>query len=422
MLDKILKFFSADNKNSLDVEKSQKFNIIVIGVGLFAILFFLMLLVGDDSKQKKDIGEFKIVNENEAVKTKWIGEVAPQVEISNQKVRDVIQQNKKLNKDIEDLKKMIIDMKRNKSNQNYNKFQFNKNNQGQIQNQNVNKTSNLYQKFPMPPVNPKDVGLNHFGKVPVLKKNVIVKEKSIPDALGYANISQPEKEKKTEEEIKPINMISTGSISKVLLLGGMDAPTMTKAKSNPLPVLMKITDPSFLPNDWREDIQGCFFLGEGYGDLSSERAYVRVTTLSCVTKDGYHIDTPFKGAVYGEDGKVGMRGRVVTKQGSLLARTIIAGFLQGVGQAFGNQNQITMAGATGTTTTPNTSLSPEKQLKNAAFQGLANGTNKLAEFYLKMADQVAPIIEISAGRKVDVIALEPIKLKPLELAKKRSKK
>lgn len=419
MFEKILKFFSADNKNPIEAEKSQKFNIIVIGVGLFAILFFLMMLVGGDNKKSnKDIGQFKIVNENEAVKTRWIGQVAPQVEVSNKRVREVIEQNQRLNKEITELKKMIIDMKNKQQNQN-------KSNNNQL-----NLNSNLYKKYPLPPsqnqaknnvfpnINPKDVGLNKLGEIPVLQKKIIVKEEPIPDPLQYATIAQPEKPKKEEKPITPINMISTGTISKVVLLGGMDAPTMARAKSNPLPVLMKVTDPSFLPNDWRENIQGCFFLGEGYGDLSSERAYIRVTTLSCVTKDGYHIDTPFKGAVYGEDGKVGLRGRVVTKQGALLARSIVAGFLKGVSDAFKQSNTIVSVTPNGSTST----INPSKAFQTGAYAGASEATNKLAEFYLKMADQIAPVIEISAGRRVDVVALEPVKLKPIEFLKKGANK
>ena len=422
MLEKILKFFSADNKKPSEAEKTQKMNVIVIGVGLFAILMFLMLVLGGDNNQKKkDIGEFKIVNENEAVKTKWLGEVAPQVQISTQKVREVINQNKKLQKEIETLKKMIIEMK----NQKNNSPNTNKNNQNQfhlnLNNKNNNKpspTSNLYTNYPLPPLKkPQEVGLNRFGKVPVLKKRVIVKEEPIKNPLVYNQISTPAKAKKKEEKPKPINMISTGTISKVILLGGMDAPTMARAKNNPLPVLMKVTDTSFLPNDWREDIKGCFFLGEGYGDLSSERAYIRVTTLSCVTKDGYHIDTPFKGAVYGEDGKVGLRGRVVTKQGALLARSLVAGFLQGVAEAFKQSTTIVSVSPQGTTQT----IDPTKALQAGAYSGASKAAEKLADFYLKMADQVAPVIEISAGRQVDVIALEPVKLTPIEFLKKGKK-
>ncbi len=413
MLEKILNFFSTD-KNPDDAEKLQKKNVIVIGVSLFAIILFLMFVIGGDenTNKKNKIGEFKIVTDNEAAKTAWIGKVAPEVEVTNKQVREVLEQNKQLKKEINMLKKMIIQMKKNKPQQpvqNEKKINLN------LTPNNANQ--NLYTKFPLPPKpkSPKEVGLNELGRVPILKKRIIVKKEELKDPLAYAQISQPEKPKPQPEKPKPENIILTGTITKVILLGGMDAPTMARAKNNPLPVLMKVMDLSFLPNDWREDIKGCFILGEGYGDLSSERAYIKTTTLSCVTKDGYHIDTPFRGAVYGEDGKVGLRGRVVTKQGALIARTLLAGFLQGVSEAFKQNTTIVSVSPQGSTQT----INPNKALQAGTFNGFASATQKLADFYLKMADQIAPVIEISAGRRVDVISLEPVKLKPIEFLKKK---
>jgi conjugal transfer pilus assembly protein TraB len=307
---------------------------------------------------------------------------------------------------------MIVDIKQNikKNNRNDN-----------LKNNTNQKQENLYKNFPPPPSseNPKDYGVNRFGKVPQINKKIVVKNTILNDSLVYQSIAQPEKKsKKQNKEIQPLKILSTGTITKVTLLGGMDAPTMAAAKTNPLPVLMRVDDLSFLPNNWRYNMNGCFILGEGYGDLSSERAYIRTTTLSCVTKDGYHIDTPFKGAVYGEDGKAGLRGRVVTKQGAMLARTLVAGFLQGISEAFKQSNTIVSVSPTGTTQ----AFDPKKAMQTGMFSGASKATEKLADFYLKMADQIAPIIEISAGRRVNVIATDRIELKPLETMTKKGKK
>ncbi len=107
----------------------------------------------------------------------------------------------------------------------------------------------------------------------------------------------------------PTEYLPTGMISKVTLLNGMDAPTMAKAKTDPIPVLMKINDMSILPNKFTYDLKECFVLGEGYGDLSSERVYIRTNNLSCISNSGKTIDMPFKGMVTGEDGKAGLHRR-----------------------------------------------------------------------------------------------------------------
>lgn len=175
---------------------------------------------------------------------------------------------------------------------------------------------------------------------------------------------------------------------------------------------MRVVDTSILPNSWQYDIKDCFIVGEGYGDLTSERAYIRTNTLSCLTNDSKHIDMDFKGAVTGEDGKVGLKGVVVTKQGAILARTLVAGFLQGVGDAFGKQTQ-TIVGPGGSVSIPLDQKASEA-LQSGMFQGLSSSASRLADFYLKMADQISPVIEISAGREINIIMTERIVLKTLE--------
>ena len=48
------------------------------------------------------------------------------------------------------------------------------------------------------------------------------------------------------------------------------------------------------------------------------------------------------------------------------------------------------------------------------FQGVSNAAEKLADFYLKMADQIAPVIEISAGREVNVVVTSMTALEVVE--------
>ena len=51
-----------------------------------------------------------------------------------------------------------------------------------------------------------------------------------------------------------------------------------------------------------------------------------------IFKDGSIIDGPISAYVVGEDGKNGLRGRVVSKQGSAIARSIFAGTISGLGK------------------------------------------------------------------------------------------
>ena len=122
------------------------------------------------------------------------------------------------------------------------------------------------------------------------------------------------------------------SFTRGTLLGGLDAPTGGQSQSNPHPVLIRLSDNSVLPNRFRAEYRECFVIAAGYGDISSERAYLRTESLSCVRTDGATLEVKIQGSVYGEDGKVGMRGRLVTKQGQMLANALLAGVVSGIGQ------------------------------------------------------------------------------------------
>ena len=80
------------------------------------------------------------------------------------------------------------------------------------------------------------------------------------------------------------------SFTKGQLLGGLDAPTGGQAQSNPHPVLIRLSDNAVLPNRFRGEYRECFVIAAGYGDISSERAYLRTENLSCVRADGATLD------------------------------------------------------------------------------------------------------------------------------------
>src|SRR4030095_6422093 len=80
------------------------------------------------------------------------------------------------------------------------------------------------------------------------------------------------------------------SCTRGILLGGLDAPTGGQSQANPHPVLIRLSDNSVLPNQFRGEYRECFVIAAGYGDISSERAYLRTETLSCVRDDGSTLE------------------------------------------------------------------------------------------------------------------------------------
>ena len=200
--------------------------------------------------------------------------------------------------------------------------------------------------------------------------------------------------------------IPSGAFTRAILLGGLDAPTGGMAQRNPQPVLLRLMDNAVLPNQFRSRIKECFVIGAGYGDISSERAYIRTESLSCVTRDGTAIDVPVKGYIAGEDGKAGMRGRLVSKQGQILANALMAGVASGIGSAF-QQNATTLSiSPLGSTS----SVEPDKQIQAGLGTGVGRALDRLAQYYISLAEKVFPVIEVDAGRTVDVVLTQGVAL------------
>lgn len=191
----------------------------------------------------------------------------------------------------------------------------------------------------------------------------------------------------------------------------MDAPTAKQARENPYPMLLRVKKEAILPNDFSADIRECGILASGYGELSSERAYLRSNTITCIRDDGAVFEATFDSYAVGEDGKAGVRGRLVTKQGQYLAKALIAGFLQAGAEMFSVQRMptITVGRAGENYEAPYQQINSNK-LQGAAMKGVGGALNRLADFYIDMAQDLFPVIEIDPARSIDFVVTKGVKL------------
>ena len=220
-----------------------------------------------------------------------------------------------------------------------------------------------------------------------------------------------EKSKKDDEEEKEMSVtIPAGSILSGVLVTGMDAPTGKQAQRDPFPSLLRIKSEAILPNRFRADFRECMLIAGGWGDLSSERAYMRAERISCMRNDGTVLEAPIEAYASGEDGKTGIRGRLVSKQGQLIARSLMAGLMEGAASAF-DVRQVPSINITrgfemggGDTQSPVYEQAFDSNAMQAAgARGVGSAFERIADYYIEMAENIFPVIEVDAMREIDFI-------------------
>lgn len=202
------------------------------------------------------------------------------------------------------------------------------------------------------------------------------------------------------------DFLPAGAFAKAVMLSGLDAPTGGLAKTNPQPVLLRLLDHGTLPNRFPSRVRECFVTAAGFGDLASERAYLRLEKLSCVLRDGTALEVALKGFVAGEDGKAGLRGRVVSKQGQLIARALVAGVASGIGNGVAQSFTSLSSSALGNVQ----NIDPGNIAQFGVANGFSSALDRIAQWYLERANEVYPVLEVDAGRVVEVVLNEGLEL------------
>jgi conjugal transfer pilus assembly protein TraB len=218
---------------------------------------------------------------------------------------------------------------------------------------------------------------------------------------------------KTNDKKKVVETIYLPpSFMEATLLSGVTAQTTTVSSDDPLPLLFRINDLAVLPNRVKANLKGCFMIGEGIGRLSDERVHVRLLTLSCVDKKGSSvIDQAVKGwCVDGSDGKVGLKGIVTAKMGTHLARSLLAGFVGGIGEGVKTSTRDTSFNNFGYETSIMSSTDTKNIIKSGVGQGISTTAGELQKFYLQLAEQTLPVIEVGATKNCTLVVSEGVNL------------
>jgi|GEM_PF-611215 len=213
---------------------------------------------------------------------------------------------------------------------------------------------------------------------------------------------------------KPLDRyVPAGAYAPAEVIGGVDAAVGVNAQADPRPVLFRITGPAVTAalggTKQTADLSGCTVTGAAFGDLSSEKVYVRLQTMTCARRPGEVFETAVQGYMAGA-GKAGVRGQVVSREGALVAQSFLAGAIGGIGGAAAQSLQPDTLTTTTGVTTPAQPL--QDIVKGGLGQGLDAAGSKVSDYLVKRAEQYQPVIVMQAGTKVELVFIAGVTLTP----------
>ena len=216
------------------------------------------------------------------------------------------------------------------------------------------------------------------------------------------------------EAWKPLSTwLPAGSHAEAVVLAGVDASAGISSQGDPRPLLLRLIGPAWTAaaggSALQVDVAGCTVTGAAHGDLSSEKVYARLRTLTCAGPEpGSVIETEVAGFIAGS-GKTGVRGPVVSREGALVQKAFLAGLVSGAGQGAAQafQPQAVATGGGGAAVA-NTGLMDIGRAGLGA--GAASAGQKVADYLIRRAEQYQPVIQLRAGMRVSVVFLEGARL------------
>jgi hypothetical protein len=202
--------------------------------------------------------------------------------------------------------------------------------------------------------------------------------------------------------------LPAGSFVHATLLSGVYAPAEA---ANPLPVLIRLNEAFYGPNEARIPLEGAFAIGKATGDLNSERVLVQVSTLSSVLPTGETFEhTGNLGYLTDIFGQLGIKGIVVRNTGGQMAMSFMTGVMGGASQALAD-SQTTVVGGDNGSVARNVTGS---RAKNAAFQGLAQSAAQMSKYYEDQLEKIVPAVKVDAGVDVYFVVLEGVEIHGLK--------
>lgn len=208
-----------------------------------------------------------------------------------------------------------------------------------------------------------------------------------------------------------VNYLPPNSFARAKVIVGVDASAGVNSQTDPLPVVLRVTGParSVYQNGrlLTTRIEGCLINGAARGELSSEKVYVKLQKMTCPQPGGRYAVSEVKGFIaFG--GKTGVRGRVVSREGSLVTQAFLAGLAGGFGRGFSANSNSVFQGTNITTNGQRQKLSTGDILEGGLGKGVAQTGDMVSKYLIERAEQYQPVIEMPTGIDVEIVFLEGV--------------
>lgn len=374
----------------------QNKTLVISGVILFVVLY-LFVVSGSDKRPDKDTlrsiaDKNKIVlqDPNSGVKAEDLW-----VDIAEQKLDDYDEFKKGYSQDRTNLEERISEMEK--------KYTLELDEQASLidsQNKEIDDLKSKVNTAPRPTGNnPGDPYAANGGQ-----------QGQMQPLSGILNVSaQLEEvgEKDKGEFFNAGEYVPAGAYAAAKIISGVDASVGISAQSDPRPILIRVTGPAvssiYEDHVQKADLTGCLISGAASGDLSSEKVYVKLVNMTCAKSESLVFETAVKGYVAGQ-GKSGVRGEVIGREGDFLAKSFLAGLVSGFGSGLSSRVAPPLSFSSGVTL--QNGYSTEDIAKKGAGQGISSASDRLSNYYINRAEQYQPVVTIPSGIDVEVVFME----------------
>lgn len=219
---------------------------------------------------------------------------------------------------------------------------------------------------------------------------------------AYNELNATRAAKQAEEKRKGnLVPLTAGTILSGTLINGLYVPISSTGNNDPMPAIFRIKRDALMPNfNSSSEVVECIIVASSKAAVESIRVEFRASTLTCINRNGVATEDAIKAMSTGYDGSSGVQATLISRNSELLMRTAMAGFLQGLTDIF-SQTSLEVNSEDGVYAVSGKDLT--NLTGSAAIGGAGTALERLADYYMDLADKMMPTLHVKPGTQVDFI-------------------